>query len=104
MPKHYQMFVFLTKETGNLRSHRARNKKGVKTTTPSDEPKASTSSESSKAPEIIWQKENDKQKLIANKLKAIELFKKSRGRGKRLSRRPRPASSRAQLSESDSNS
>jgi hypothetical protein len=90
------MFVcFLTKETGNLRSHRARNKKGVKITTPSDEPKASTSSESSKAPEIIWQKENDKQKLIANK---------SRGRGKRLSRRPRPASSRAQLSESDSNS
>jgi hypothetical protein len=31
------------------------------------------------------------------------LFKKSRGRGKRLSRKPRPASSRAKLSESDSN-
>jgi len=81
----------------------ARSKKILKTTTVSDEPKASTSGDSNKAPEIIWQKENDKQKLIANKLKAIELFKKTRGRG-RLSHRPRPASSRAQLSESDSNS
>jgi hypothetical protein len=80
------------------------SKKIVKTATVADEPKASTSSEGRKAPEIIWQKENDKQKLIANKLKAIELFKKSRVRGKRLSRQPRPASSRAQLSESDSNS
>ncbi|XP_046457764.1 DNA excision repair protein ERCC-5-like isoform X2 [Daphnia pulex] len=82
----------------------ARSKKILKTTKVSDEPKASTSGDSSKAPEIIWQKENDKQKLVANKLKAIELFKKSRGRGKRLSRQPRPASSRVQLSESDSNS
>ncbi len=61
-------------------------------------PTASTSGEA----EIIWQKESDKKKLEANKLKAIELFKKSKSRGKRPALRP--ASSRAHLSESDSDS
>ncbi|KAI9555794.1 hypothetical protein GHT06_018310 [Daphnia sinensis] len=66
------------------------------------EPIASTSGNSSKAAEVIWQKETDKQKLVANKLKAIELFKKSRGRGKRPTHRPRPTSSHAHLSDSNS--
>lgn len=65
-------------------------------------PSASSSCSNTKNPEVIWQKESDKQKLAANKLKAIELFKKSRGRGKRAAQRQ--ASSRAHLSESDSNS
>jgi hypothetical protein len=99
----YLSIVFSTEGKEQLSQQPARSKKILKTTKVSDEPKASTSGDSSKAPEIIWQKENDKTKLVANKLKAIELFKKSRGRGKRLSRKPRPASSRAKLSESDSN-
>ena len=86
------------------REHNVANKKLKKAARPStsasNEPTTSTSGESSQTSEIIWQKESDKKKIAANKLKAIELFNRSKGRAKRPM--IRSASSRAELSESDS--
>jgi len=65
-----------------------------------DQTEPSTSA-NAEAPEIIWQKEKDRQQLGLNKLKAIEILKKSRGRGKcPVKRFIQP---KVQLSESDSN-
>lgn len=83
------------------KKHPVKRKKAVQVTIPPDGPMPSTS-HTVQTPEVIWQKENDKQKLAENKLRAIELFKRSKGRGKRPALRQ--ASSRAHLSESDSNS
>lgn len=86
----------------NKQGNSVKRKKAVPISVASAGPMPSTSDKNMQPPEIIWQKENDKQKLAENKLKAIELFKKSRGRGKRPARRQ--ASLLAHLSESDSNS
>jgi len=65
-----------------------------------DQTEPSTSA-NAEAPEIIWQKEKDREQLGLNKLKAIEILKKSRGRGKcPVKRFIQP---KVQLSESDSN-
>ncbi|XP_059352206.1 DNA excision repair protein ERCC-5-like [Daphnia carinata] len=82
--------------------HAVRNHKRLAATTSCSEPTASASGNSRRTAEVIWQKETDKQKLVANKLKAIELFKKSKGRSKRPTLRP--TSSPAYLSDSNSNS
>ena len=73
------------------------------TKTPRKSGDPSEASTSTPTKEIIWQKESDRQKLESNKLKAIELLKNSRGRGKRPVKRVAQNQPPVHLSESDSN-
>lgn len=101
---------FFTNEKSYLVRKRkvVENKSGKKTKVAesSNSPIASTSKSTVAAAaktDIIWQREQDKRILESNKLKAVEIFKKSRGRGKRpMVRKPLTLPREAQLSESDS--